>query len=64
MSSSNFFQKRAWTTSLAHLCFDDVTSCAIVNDFISTVRKAHTSNVLTTSLAWLGHVDYYNIVVK
>jgi hypothetical protein len=32
--------------------------------FISTVRKAQTSNSLTTSLAWQGHVDYYNNVAK
>lgn len=32
--------------------------------FISIVRKAHASTLWTTSLAWQGHVDYYNNVAK
>ena len=39
------------------------TNHANVNDFISTMCKAHTSKILTTSIAWEGHVDYYNNVV-
>lgn len=41
-----------------------VRSRAAINDLISIVLKAHTLIFFTTSLAWRGHIDYYENVVK
>jgi hypothetical protein len=41
-----------WTTSLVQSCFDLLASCANINDFISMVHEAPTSQIFTTSIAW------------
>lgn len=41
-----------------------VRSRAAINDLISIVLKGHTLIFFTTSLAWRGHIDYYENVVK
>jgi hypothetical protein len=44
--------------------YDLTLSRAGINDFIAMVKKSRTSYFFLQSLAWKGHIDYYNGVVR